>query len=116
MENTSLKNADVEKAKMANAQWIKVDQYLPDEEISVLVFFNGEGMTIGCFSEDGWRILPNDGFFTGSFAKAGEEIEITHWMKLPAHPDAANVTPKSRPESQRRAVGKNPEMSCRQVT
>lgn len=56
-------------------EWNKVEEALPDEEITVLVATQDGEVDIAFLDEGRWR-----------FPMRGGAIPVTHWMDIPTHP------------------------------
>jgi hypothetical protein len=64
---------------MATANWIPVATRLPDDDTLVLIACSDQEVWTGYRDGDIWRDVS---------AMPLEPGFVTHWMPLPAHPDA----------------------------
>lgn len=62
--------------KQSEAEWISVEERLPEPKKWVLVFTRHMHHPVVCFYEDVW-------YFLGGFFSKGQ---VTHWMPLPEPP------------------------------
>lgn len=79
------------------SEWIKCSERLPEEQIEVLVWYEGTGMVPGSIGIDH---LAKDRFENGApltWYLAGDTV--THWMPLPEPPNEnASVNKKEKGE------------------
>lgn len=76
-EDTRLEPADIEELLAAVPRWISVEERLPEENKNYLTY--GVFLPLGVKAMDMYR-------FDGTKWLTSADVEITHWMPLPAPP------------------------------
>lgn len=59
-------------------RWISINDDRPDDDLCCLIALDDGEVWTGYIDGDGWRYVTGDTM----------ESKVTHWMHIPAHPEA----------------------------